>query len=351
VQFDAASRTKALGAYAAVLSSGFVAGQVIGGILVTANLFGSTWRPVFLVNVPIGVAVLALVPKLIPRDDRRGARRLDLPGLVSSALAVCLVVLPLGLGHQENWPGWVTACIVAGCVLAVGFVFIERMVAARGGDPLLALSVLRSPGLLSGLGTVSLIMAGYGGFLFTFGVHLQAGLGYSPLRAGLSFAPCALAFGLCGFYWRKLPSAWHYALPPTGCLVAAAGQAGVALEVRGGGTVDLATQVCLVVFGAFFALAFSPVVAHALVRVPRHQAADASGLLTTAIQLSQAVGVAGFGSVFLALDSRAAAHVRLAVASGHALETAMLGMALTIAVAALASFPMARAVRTARRSP
>jgi hypothetical protein len=69
VRFDGAARARALSAYTAVLSSGFVAGQVVGGVLVTANLFGQTWRPVFLVNVPIGLAVLALVPRVVPRDE------------------------------------------------------------------------------------------------------------------------------------------------------------------------------------------------------------------------------------------------------------------------------------------
>jgi MFS family permease len=107
VRFDGAARARALSAYTAVLSSGFVAGQVIGGVLVTANLFGQAWRPVFLVNVPIGLAVLALVPRAVPADSPRRGRRLDLAGLAVAVPAVFGVVLPLMLGHQENWPGWV----------------------------------------------------------------------------------------------------------------------------------------------------------------------------------------------------------------------------------------------------
>ena len=78
VRFSGAARARAVSAYTAVLSSGFVAGQVIGGALVTANLFGAAWRPVFLVNVPIGLAVLALVPRVMPADAPAGTRRLDL---------------------------------------------------------------------------------------------------------------------------------------------------------------------------------------------------------------------------------------------------------------------------------
>src|ERR1700759_4705644 len=100
VRFSGAARARALTAYTAVLSSGFVAGQVVGGGLVTANLFGQSWRPVFLVNVPIGLAVLALVPLVMPADEPgQHRRRLDLTGLAIAVPAVFLGVLPLMLGH------------------------------------------------------------------------------------------------------------------------------------------------------------------------------------------------------------------------------------------------------------
>ncbi len=102
LRFSGPARARALSAYTAVLSSGFVAGQVIGGVLVTADLFGASWRPVFLVNVPIGLAVLLLLPRVMPADAPGRTRRLDLPGLLVAVPAVCLVVLPLMLGHQEK---------------------------------------------------------------------------------------------------------------------------------------------------------------------------------------------------------------------------------------------------------
>ena len=350
VRFSGAARARALSAYTAVLSSGFVAGQVLGGVLVTANLFGTAWRPVFLVNVPIGLAVLALVPRVVPADRPSGARRLDLPGLAVAVPAVCLIVLPLMLGHQENWPAWVLACIALGCALAGVFIFIERTVASRGGDPLLSLSVFRSPGLLSGLAAVAVLMVGYGGFLFSFAVHLQAGLGDSALRAGLTFAPCAAAFGLCGYFWRRLPARSHSFLTPAGCLAGALGYAALALDLRGGGSGGVLLQVVLVLTGGALALAFSPLVTHALVRVPLHEAADASGLLTTAIQLSQAVGVAVFGSVFLTLDASGAPRAgSVPEISGHALAVTMTWVAGAMLFGAVAAVALTRTVLGARR--
>jgi MFS family permease len=350
VRFEGAARARALSAYTAVLSSGFVAGQVIGGVLVTANLFGQAWRPVFLVNVPIGLTVLALVPRVMPRDQPgRGSsgRRLDIAGLAIAVPAVFLVVLPLMLGHQENWPAWVFACIALGLVLSAVFVGLERRLMSRGGDPLLNLAVLRAPGLVPGLAAVAVLMITYGGFLFSFALHLQAGLGDSALRAGLTFAPCALVFGVCGYFWRRLPASWHHLLAPAGCLVAVGGYLAVASVLRSGGPGGVLLQVGLVVTGAALALGFSPLVTHALVRVPVRQAADASGLLTTTIQLGQAVGVATFGSLFLTLDAGQAAAT--SAVSGHALAVTMSWLATAMLLAVAAGIPLARTVVAARR--
>jgi MFS family permease len=348
LRFSGAARARALSAYTAILSSGFVAGQVIGGVLVTADLFGSSWRPVFLVNVPIGLAVLLLLPRVMPADVPGRTRRLDVPGLLVAVPAVCLVVLPLMLGHQENWPAWSLACIGGGLALVPVFLFVERRVAARGGQPLLSLSVFRAPGLLPGLATMTLLMVTYGGFLFSFAIHLQAGLGDSALRAGLTCAPCAAAFGVCGYFWRRLPAAWHPYLTVCGAAVAAAGYALVALVLRSGGSGGAWLQVFLVTVGAFLAVAFSPLVTQALVRVPPHQAADASGLLTTAMQLSQAVGVAVFGSLFLTVDDSAATRAaEVSVTSGHALFVTLAWIAVTLACGAAVAVPLARTVRAA----
>jgi MFS family permease len=361
VRFDGPDRARALSAYTAVLSSGFVAGQVIGGVLVTANLFDEAWRPVFLVNVPIGLALLALVPRLVPRDKPsplagsggvvppgQHRRQLDLAGLAIAVPAVFLVVLPLMLGHQENWPAWVFGCMALGLVLAAVFVVVERRIANRGGDPLLNLGVLRAPGLVAGLATVAVLMITYGGFLFSFALHLQAGLSDSALRAGLTFAPCALVFGVCGYFWRRLPAASHHLLTPLGCLVAAGGYLAVALDLRSGGQGGLALQVALIVTGASLALGFSPVVTHSLVGVPLHHAADASGLLTTTIQLGQAIGVATFGSLFLTLDADRG--TTASAVSGHALAITLGWLAVAMALGVAAGALLARTVVAARRS-
>jgi MFS family permease len=341
-QFTGADRTRALGVYAATLATGAVVGQVVGGLLVSANLFGATWRPVFLVNVPVGAVVALLVPRLVPADHVRAGRRLDLAGLVTATAAVLLVVLPLVLGHQQGWPAWTWASLALGLTLAGAFVLLERSVAARGGDPLLNLQVLETPGLVAGLAALAASMIAFGGFLFSLSLHLQLGLGDSALRAGLTFAPGAAAFGAMGYWWRRLPSRVHHALAPAGFVVGALSYVGLAADLHQGTRGGPLLFVLFVIFGMAFGAAYSSLVAQALVRVPRAEAADASGLLTTTIQLSQVIGVAVFGSLFLSLAAHPRAH-----ASAVAFSMVDLWLAALTLLGIAGALPLARTVHAA----
>jgi MFS family permease len=335
LRFTGPARAKALSAYGAVLSTGAVAGLVLGGVIVNADLFGSSWRPVFLINVPVGAVLVALVPRLVPVDVPRGLRRLDVAGLAIVSAAVSLIVLPLVLGHELGWPWWTFGCIAAGLVLGGGFVPFERRMAARGGDPLVNLDVLRAPGLGSGLTTLACQQVAYGGFLFVFTLHLQAGLGDGALRTGLTYIPMGATFGLLGYHWRRLPAKVHYVLAPAGmgmCVLAYLGFGETLLAGQGSPLM----WASMVVVGAGMGLSVSPLLAQSLVAVAPSQAADASGLLTTVVQLSQVVGVAGVGTVFLSLDHPAGRHASSAAMSTTAYWLALLSLAGLVAATVLA---------------
>jgi MFS family permease len=335
LRFTGAARARALSAYAAVLSAGAVAGLVLGGVIVSANLFGLGWRPIFGINVPIGIALALAVPRLIPADEQGTGdktRRLDVSGLLVAGPAVLLVVLPLVLGRQAGWPPASFGCIAAGVLLGVVFVLIERRVAARGGDPLLNLDVLRAPGLPPGLAALVATQLCYGGLLFALTLYLQTGLGDSALRAGVAYIPMAATFGLVGYCWRRLPSGIQGIIVPAGLTMSALAYLGIAAGVRGGtqgGSLDLA----LAAAGLGLGLSVGPLLTQALAQVPAARAADASGLLTTTVQLGQLMGVAVLGSVYL---SRAAARPTPSIAS-----TAMAGTAGWLAVLSVIGLPAA----------
>jgi MFS family permease len=145
LHFTGPDRVRAIGRYAIALSAGAVTGQILGGALISANLAGTGWRAIFLINVPVGVLVLGAASRWLPADDRRAPRSLDVPGVAALSVAVLLLVLPLMLGQAEGWPGWAWACMAASVPAFAVFLSAERRAAARGGSPLVNVTVLARP--------------------------------------------------------------------------------------------------------------------------------------------------------------------------------------------------------------
>jgi MFS family permease len=341
--FVGEARLKALGAYSAVIAVGSAAGQVLGGVLVDADLFGTGWRPVFLVNVPVGLVLLAVGRRVLPRDGaaaRERGRGLDLPGLLLLGSAVSLFTVPLVLGQEEDWPLWSWLSLAAAAVAFGLFCGYESRLARRGGDPLIAPRVLRRPGMGLAVLRVMAVMAVNGGLLFALTLHVQGGLGYSPLRAGLAFAPTAVVFGLVGLTWRNWPAAWQRGLTPAGFVLTALSVAGVGLALKGGGHGGVPLYVAYAGLGVGLALAFSPTLTRALATVRPEDAADASGLLATVAQLGQLIGVAAFGTLFLnRLESLGASG---AYTSAEALLACTFALAGTAAVGAVSGLVLRR---------
>jgi len=332
--FAGPARARALSLYSAVIACGAVIGQVLGGVMVSADLFGTGWRPVFLVNVPIGAVLLVLARRRLPTDRGEPGRRLDPAGVVLLSLAVLLLVVPLVLGHEENWPAWCWISLAASAVLFPAFVAVERAVANGGGSPLVSARVLRAPGLSAGAASLFFALLNYGGYLFSMALHLQSGLGESPAKAGLVFAPVALGFAATGLTWRRLPARWHGHIIPFGLGFAAVCYLLLGAILRGGGEGGALLELVLLLIGLALGLAFSPMLTVALTHVPMSDAADASGILVTIFQLGQVVGVATLGTLYLTLVHGPGAH-----ASAHAIaltDVALCGSAVVAAGFALA---------------
>jgi MFS family permease len=334
-------RVRAMSLYATVISGGAVLGQVIGGLLVSADLFGSSWRPVFLVNVPVGLAVLAF-GRFLPAGRFDGIRTLDLPGLAVLTPSVFALVLPLVLGQPLGWPlwGWLLLAASVGLFALLGFV--ERSVASRGGQPILPRSLLGLPGMIAGLGGLFASMVVFGGWLFGLALELQDGLGESPLRAGLTFVPCGVAFAIVSLNWRKLPARYHERLPMIGFVITGVGMVWGGLLLHSGGAGGDWLYVALAVSGGGMAGAFGALMGRVLSRVPVAIAADASGVIVTVNQLGIVVGIATFGSLYLNLAGSLPGAGRLgafAVSSGHAyfaVAASLAGLAVVGAALALA---------------
>jgi predicted MFS family arabinose efflux permease len=190
--------------------------------------------------------------------------------------------------------------------------------------------------MLPALGAIFMTMAGYAGYLLSMALHLQSGLGFSPLRAGLTFVPGGVFFALASLNWRRVPARWHRRMITAGLLLGGVAMVLVALAFRSGhgpGPLFWVSQVC---FGLGFGSAFSPLITLALSRVPTADAADASGLLTTMVQLAQVVGIATFATLYLSLSPSAHALAVTAIAEAAA---AALAAAITQASRRVRSRP------------
>ena len=337
--FEGPARARAVGYYSMILGLAVVIGQLLGGVIVTVDLFGLSWRPAFLINVPIGLAVLLLARTVLPATRGAAKRKLDVAGVVVLTLAMVLVVVPLTFGHEVDWPVWTWASLGLGVLGLVGFVRLEQAVARRGGSPLLDLNVLAAPGVKAGLVVLFIGMGQYGGLVFTMAVYLQSGLGFSPLGSGLVFTAYASGFAFANLNWSKLPERYLRWTPTAalGALVAADALLG-AIIVRHGWTPAL-TLPLLVVAGTSHGAAFGPVVSRLATRIEPAYAPALSGLVTTATQLSIVVGIATLGTIYLASAKTGA--------PGYAIAL----VAFTVAAAAVVAAACSVQLTTARRRP
>src|SRR5215207_3640214 len=285
VAFTGEARVRALGLYAVTLSAGAVLGQVAGGLIVHVDLLGLSWRPAFLINVPVGVALLFFGLRKLPANGLPKARRLDRTGMLVLAVAMVLLVFPLVFGRERGWPPWtwLSLCL---CVPAfVAFVNIERRVVAGGGHPFVDFGVLRIREVAWGLGAIAVSHTTYAAILFTLPQHLQAGLGHSALWAGGSVAVWAAMFGVAGMCWRRIPPRARHLTSPAGYGLLACAYVGLAMTVAAGGSGTAMLVVLLGLGGLGLGLGYLPLVATFTSRIASHQAADLSGLITTVLQV------------------------------------------------------------------
>ena len=192
--FPPRERSRALAWFGVTMGLAFVSGQVLGGLLLQADVLGLGWRAIFLVNVPVGAAALIAAALVVPRARGRRRPRLDPPGAAGVSASVALALVPLTLGHDQGWPAWTWACLAACAPVFALTLAWERRLTRRGGEPLLDLPLFGDRAFAAGAALNFALVFFFGSFMFVLTLLLQDGLGQPPLRAGLQAGPLALAF-------------------------------------------------------------------------------------------------------------------------------------------------------------
>jgi EmrB/QacA subfamily drug resistance transporter len=330
-------RTRALGLYGATASLGFVAGQVLGGVLVELT----SWRAVFLVNVPVGIVAALIAPRVLGRSanlrDTRAGRHLDLRGALLITTAVTLAVFAVSEGNEF---GWLSLPVLgsAGVAIAAGLAF--AWAEARHPDPLVRLDMFQHAGLRRGSAVALLMGVWNAGEMLILSLYFQQVLHESPLVTGLAIAPQGMAGFLAGLYGSQLAArvgGVHRLLTLTGALAATGFL--ILTQLPGTGYSPLLLAVMLVGFGTAGNAFGSIVIASR--GVPDSDQGLVGGMINTSRQIGAAIGAALLPAVAVGIGHSAGGGV-----SGD--RAAMLVGAIASALAMLISW---RASRTNDRAP
>lgn len=300
ISFTTAERPKAYALYGATIAIATVSGPLLGGVLVQADLFDLSWRPIFLINMPIGVLALAATTVLLRESRAAASARLDLGGVALLSAALLLVLYPLIQGPQQDWPGWAFGLMGASLPVLAMFVVQQRAQDRRGYTPLVPMRLFSHRGFTGGLVTQLTLFAAVVGFFLVLAIFLQAGLGFSALHAGLTFLPFSLGIALASGAAGPLAPRLGRRLTTIGSLIMATGMAGLLLAVTlaGAQTNTWSLLPGLVIAGVGMGLVAPTLIDVALTQVDRDDAGAASGVVTAAGQLGGAIGVALIGVVF-----------------------------------------------------
>jgi MFS family permease len=298
--FEGQERARVVGYYSMIMAVGVTLGQLLGGLVVTIDILGFSWRPAFLINVPIGLVLFHNASIFLPEVRSSSRRKIDATGIFALTASMFLLLLPMTIGREFGWPIWAFASFGFGSVGLFGFLMLEMLVARRGGQPLLDLKSVTAAGVRPGVLIVFIGFATYGGLLFTTALHLQSALGFSPIESGLAFSCYSVGFGTANLLWARLPATVLRWTPTVALLGVFAGYGFL-------GTALLVWQwwppivlPLLLICGAGHGFSFGTVVNQMTRKISPSLAPNLSGIVTTTVQIAIVFGLASFGSIYLA---------------------------------------------------
>jgi EmrB/QacA subfamily drug resistance transporter len=300
-EFPQSEQGKAMGFYGMTFPIGGLAGPLLGGLLTEADLFGWHWRTIFFVNVPIAVAAtigaLLVMPARGP--GRAGA---DTTGVLVLAAALLAVLYPLVQGRELGWPAWTFALMIAAVPLTALFVGHLKRRERKEREPLIRPGLFHSRTMSVGLLVMLIFYTGMGAF-FVLTLHLQDGLGYSPLKAALTMLPATVGIVAGNGIGMPLAPKLGRRLPMIGLVVLLAGTVAMIMVVSDRDLTPWQLLVPVLLFGAGLGLGASSLMFMTLSGAGAADAGAASGVVNTVVQLGVAAGPATVGTVFFSKAS------------------------------------------------
>jgi EmrB/QacA subfamily drug resistance transporter len=290
----------AFAAFGPVMGLAAIAGPVLAGWLAEADLLGTGWRMIFLINVPLGVAGLLGALRFMPESRSPSRISLDPIGVVLISTASLCIVYPLVQGRELGWPAWTFALLVAGVVLLGAFALAERRTRET---PMIEPSLLRNRAYTSGLLVGIVFFAGFAGLLMVVSLFLQLGLRFSPEHAGLTLVPMSLGSAITAGGSYALMPRFGRGVLQAGLVIVVAALAGLAATVShdGAGVSSWDLVPAMLGLGLGLGFVFGPLFNVILAGVTEHEVGSASGTLNAIQQLGNATGVAILATIFFSL--------------------------------------------------
>ncbi|MFF0503405.1 MFS transporter [Streptomyces fimicarius] len=299
--FPAHERGKVFGLFGAIVGLGAVSGPLLGALLTEWDLFGLGWRPIFLINLPVGIAGLLLGAKFITESKAPKAVRLDLPGVALITLAMLMLIYPLTRGHELGWPVWGHLSMVGSLFVFGALALNQRQKTLTNGSPLIEMSLFRVKSFAAGIAVQLTFGVGLGIFFLVWTMYMQMGLGWSVLRAGTTGIPFSVAVSVAaGISVQKLVPRFGRKVLQAGALLMIAGLLIYLWESEHYGMDITSWQMAvpLVVMGTGMGLIVAPLTDAVLSEVPKEHAGSASGLINTVQQMGTALGLGLVSVVF-----------------------------------------------------
>ncbi len=297
----------AFGVFGPVIGLSAVLGPIIGGALVDLNAFGSGWRLIFFVNLPLGLVAAIGAARLMPESKAPEAGGADWIGTLLAAAAMGLLIYPLIQGQQAGWPAWTYAMMAASAAAFALTAIWSRRQGRRGRPMLIETSVLRHRGYSAGLACITVFFVGMLGTLLALTLFLQFGEHFSAIHAGLTMAPFAAgtAIGATLAMALLVPRLGRIALQLAAAVIAG----GTwwlyhTISVHGLATTSVDLIAAQLVLGLGIGMVIAPLFDFILASVTDHEVGSASGVVNAMQQLAGAVGVAVFGTVFFSVLGR-----------------------------------------------
>ncbi|WP_350326797.1 MFS transporter [Pectobacterium aroidearum] len=346
VNFDGDDSRRAFGLLGMTLGLAAIAGQILGGWLVHANLFGLGWRSIFLINVPIGLLAIAAA-RFIPESRTPQRPSLDWMGVALVSVGLTLLLVPLIEGPGQGWPEWSLWMLATATLLLAMFYRQQERRQRAGHLPLVDMRLLVQRRFLLGVLLVLLVYSTSSSFFLCFALLVQTGLGLDPFLAGSIFAPCSVGFVLASLAAPRLVARWGTVAIVVGALVYAVSIGLLIMQVQLAGADLVAVRLIpvLVVVGAGQGFIMTPLLNLVLGFVDEAQAGMASGVISTVQQVGAALGVAVVGILFgtaLATGDGAVAQ------AGQYVSAFVAGMLYNLIAALLVCILLLMLVRTQR---